>query len=176
MTAARRGPRRIPTGLLVDARPRHDARGYKSPYVRVVSIVDGSAIMRARLEYSAWQFVAPTAEKETNVSLLEEGYAPRRFVVGDFTHIPGRAGRELLTLVYGLDDAYTPELVKRVLHNWVRMPLEQRWLLATWANDLGFGNVGDEGKGWRAAIYKLLSSDVSNHHSCPFYVSSDYFL
>lgn len=175
MTATRKGPRRIPTGLLVDARPRHDARGYKSPYVRVVSIVDGSAIMRARLEYSAWQFVAPTVEKETNVSLLEEGYAPRRFVPGSCTHIPGRAGRELLTLIYGLEEAYTDELVERVLHNWVRMPLEQRWLLATWANESGLGNVGDDGKGWRSAIYKLLSYDGSKHHSQPYCVSIDYF-
>ena len=109
----------------------------------------------AKVEISAnkWNRIAPTVTREFNRRLKEVEEPQGKFGTGQ-TLIEKRMGKELLVLLWAIENAVDKK-IPTALTNWLGLQPEERWWLYTMTNACT-GKVNDDGKGWREALYYAL--------------------
>lgn len=106
-----------------------------------------------------WQRVAPYIAQEFNFRLAKEGFKKYKWKVGQ-NPVHRLLGKELVVLLWALEDCKDERLVPIAIINWQGLRPEERWWLYGVTN-AATGKVSDR-QGWRMALkYALLENPVS---------------
>lgn len=103
--------------------------------------------------------IAPTLTFKFNNQLKEQGLSTSHFVKGD-NYLQKLYGKQLLLLVWAIEDTENPLEIKSAILNWNGFSQEEQWWLFTTINAAS-GKVDDR-YGWRLAIKQALISNPTN--------------
>lgn len=110
---------------------------------------------KARLSRHIWERIAQATKYEFNRRLKESNQAASTWKDGRH-QIPRSLGKELLLLVWAVEECLDVEQINIGIQNWAGLAPEERWWLFTMANAASNNSVG-EIRGWRKAISIALT-------------------
>jgi hypothetical protein len=115
------------------------------------------AAMRAVLPMAKWKLIQDALQMEFNQRLKVSGAKSSRFEKG-FNVLPRLFGKELLLLVWAIEDA-DPGLIPTAIRNWQGLKPEERWWLFTMTNAATGQAVRGRDRGWRKALRFALTEN-----------------
>ncbi len=106
---------------------------------------------RLRIEISKhkWGEVKPALTAEFNARLKKDKLKIGNFKSGDGTPVERLFGKEMMVLLWAIEDC-DPSLISTAVRNWKGLQPEERWWLYTMTN-AATGELHDR-KGWRKAL------------------------
>ena len=117
---------------------------------------------RLRIEISRykWSKVSADLTAEFNARLKKDKLKGGRFVGGG-TPVEKLFGKELMVLLWGIEDC-DPSVIPTAIRNWKGLMPEERWWLYTMTN-ASTGQLKDK-KGWRIALrYALCENPIDEN-------------
>ena len=117
---------------------------------------------RLRIEISRykWSKVSADLTSEFNARLKKDKLKTGRFIGGG-TPVEKLFGKELMVLLWGIEDC-DPSVIPTAIRNWKGLMPEERWWLYTMTN-ASTGQLKDK-KGWRIALrYALCENPIEEN-------------
>ena len=105
-----------------------------------------------------WDLVADAARTEFNRRGREQNTRNAQFRAGGYTYLHRLLGKELLVLVWALEEA-DPGNAPLIVQNWLGLRPEERWWLYTITNAATGHALNGKGKGWRKALRYALGEN-----------------
>lgn len=116
-------------------------------------------ILKFRISRYKWGKISKDVTAEFNGRLKKENKNTGRFLVGA-TPVEKLMGKELMVLLWGIEDC-DPAEIPKAIRNWKGLLPEERWWLYTMTN-ASTGQINDHGRGWRMALrYALCENPVT---------------
>lgn len=117
---------------------------------------------KAEISKHKWKLLEDTLRTEFNSRLKKQKLPAGRFVIGQ-TSIERLFGKELLVLVWAVEDC-DPASMPKAICNWWGLAPEERWWLYTMTN-AATENIDDR-RGWRKALrYALCANPIDEQRS-----------
>lgn len=109
--------------------------------------------IKAEISTEKWGGIKEEVQKEFNTRLKKKKIASGKFVIG---HTPLNLlfGKELLVLVWAMEEVEEEKEIKNAIRNWLGLSPEERWWLYTVTNATTGGR--DDRRGWRKALRYAL--------------------
>lgn len=108
---------------------------------------------KACITLAQFERIAPTLTFKFNNQLKEQGLSASHFIKGD-NYLQKLYGKELLLLVWAIEDTEDPQEIKRAIQSWNGFSQEEQWWLCTIIN--AASGKTDDRFGWRLAIKKAF--------------------
>ncbi len=110
---------------------------------------------KAVITREQWSKISNALTYEFNRKLLQHGYHGGKWKTGT-NYVEKLIGKELLVLVWAMEDTSDTKEIARIIENWKALKPEERWWLYSMANS---SNDTPESKntGWRKALKIALS-------------------
>lgn len=123
-------------------------------------VIQKADVLRLRISRHKWSMLTKDLTSEFNSRLREKKIAAGKFVVGG-TPIERLFGKEMMVLLWGIEDC-DPSNVPTAVRNWKGLMPEERWWLYTTTN-ASTGGLKDK-KGWRTALrYALCENPIDEN-------------
>lgn len=116
-------------------------------------IVEKSDILRIEISRHKWNKINPELTTEFNTRLKKDKTKIGRFAIGTGTPVEKLFGKEMMVLLWGIEDC-DPSVIPTAIRNWKGFMPEERWWLYTMTN-ASTGQIKDK-KGWRIALRHAL--------------------
>jgi hypothetical protein len=114
-------------------------------------------ILRIEISKHKWNKVSADLTAEFNARLKKDKIKIGKFTVSG-TPVEKLFGKELMVLLWGIEDS-DPSVIPTAVRNWKGLMPEERWWLYTMTN-ASTGHIHDK-KGWRIALrYALCENPV----------------
>jgi hypothetical protein len=121
-------------------------------------VLDAADVLRLEISKHKWAEVKTALMMEFNARLKKEGLKTGKFAANGGTPVERLFGKELMVLLWAIEDS-DPSLISTAVRNWKGLMPEERWWLYTMAN-AATGGLTDR-KGWRKALrYALCENPV----------------
>ncbi len=114
---------------------------------------------KAEISRHKWKMMEDALQMEFNARLKKQKLPPGRFPAKGQIPLEKLLGKELLLLVWAVEDC-DPSVIETAIRNWRGLSPEERWWLFTMTNAAS-GGIGDR-RGWRKAIRYALSENPIN--------------
>ena len=115
-------------------------------------------VLRLEISRHKWGGVKNALTAEFNARLKKDGLRIGKFVSSGGTPVERLFGKEMMVLLWGIEDC-DPTVISTAVRNWKGLLPEERWWLYTMTN-AATGSFGDR-KGWRKALrYALCENPV----------------
>ncbi|MDR1642518.1 MAG: DUF3780 domain-containing protein [Clostridiales bacterium] len=111
--------------------------------------LEDSDVLRIEISKHKWGEVKLALINEFNARLKKEGLKVGKFAATGGTPIERLFGKEMMVLLWGIENA-DPSYIPTAIRNWRGLMPEERWWLYTMTN-AATGNINDK-TGWRAAL------------------------
>jgi hypothetical protein len=134
-------------------------------------ILDSADVLRIEISKHKWGEVKTALTTEFNARLKKDGLKIGKFPVVGGVPVERLFGKEMMVLLWAIEDA-DPSNISTAVRNWKGLMPEERWWLYTMTN-AATGELKDR-RGWRKALmYALCENPVieSRQHS----LFDDYF-
>jgi len=118
---------------------------------------------RCRLKSGKWKMIENEVRAEFNRRLKERDVRSAVFKKSGFTHVHRLLGKELLVLVWAIEEA-DPGTIDTALNNWLGLRPEERWWLYTITNAATGHALRHRGIGWRKALRFALTENPATAH------------
>lgn len=105
-----------------------------------------------------WDLIADAARTEFNRRGREHNTRSAQFKASGYTYLHRLLGKELLVLVWALEDA-DPAVAPLIVQNWLGLRPEERWWLYTITNAATGHALNGKNKGWRRALKYALGEN-----------------
>ena len=123
-------------------------------------IISRKDVLKFKISRYKWSKISKDVAAEFNARLKKDNKSMGRFVSGG-TPIEKLMGKELMVLLWGIEDC-DPSEIPKAIRNWKGLLPEERWWLYTMTN-ASTGNINDSRRGWRMALrYALCENLVTN--------------
>ena len=123
-------------------------------------------VLRLEISRHKWGLICREVANEFNVRLKERRLAVGRFTNGDGTAVEKMFGKEMMVLLWGIEDC-DPSNIPTAIRNWRGLMPEERWWLYTMTN-ASTGKIKDK-RGWRTALhYALCENPVREDNQLRF--------
>lgn len=119
--------------------------------------IHADVVERCALARPIWAALADEVRGEFNQRLKEKQLSTSRWKIGE-NRVERLLGKELLVLVWALEQQTDTSAVATALRNWQGLKPEERWWLTT-MTAAATGKREDAGKGWRKALYYILAEN-----------------
>lgn len=124
--------------------------------------VYGEDQAKAEISKHKWKLLEDTLRTEFNNRLKKQNMPTGRFTIGQTT-VERLLGKELLVLVWAVEDC-DPASVPKAICNWLGLSPEERWWLYTMTN-AATGKIDDR-EGWRKALrYALCDNPIDEQRN-----------
>jgi hypothetical protein len=129
--------------------------------------LDPADVLRIEVSKHKWNKVKAALTAEFNSRLKKDGLKNGRFpAVGGGTPVERLFGKEMMVLLWGIEDS-DPSVIPTAIRNWKGLLPEERWWLYTMTN-AATGGLKDK-KGWRTALrYALCENPVVERQTSIF--------
>lgn len=122
-------------------------------------------LLRIEISKHKWSKVSAELSAEFNARLKKEKLKTGKFVTGG-TPLEKLFGKELMVLLWGIEDS-DPTVIPTAIRNWKGLMPEERWWLYTMTN-ASTGQIKDK-KGWRIALrYALCENPIKENPQISF--------
>ena len=122
--------------------------------------LERSDILRIEISKHKWNKISGDLTTEFNVRLRKDKIKVGKFVIGG-TPVEKLFGKELMVLLWGIEDC-DPSVIPKAITNWKGLMPEERWWLYTMTN-ASTGHIKDK-KGWRTALrYALCENPIEEN-------------
>lgn len=105
-----------------------------------------------------WELIADAARTEFNRRGREHNTRNAQFRANGYTYLHRLLGKELLVLVWAMEEA-DPGNAPLIVQNWLGLRPEERWWLYTITNAATGHAINGKGKGWRKALRYALGEN-----------------
>ncbi|MDR2176259.1 MAG: DUF3780 domain-containing protein [Synergistaceae bacterium] len=119
-------------------------------------------VLRLEISRHKWGKVKAALTAEFNARLKKEGLKTAKFAASGGTPVERLFGKELMVLLWAIEDS-DPSMISTAVRNWKGLMPEERWWLYTMTNAATGGRT--DRKGWRKALrYALCENPVVERH------------
>jgi hypothetical protein len=121
-------------------------------------VLNDADVLRLEMSKHKWAGVKSALTAEFNARLKKEGLKTAQFAANGGTPVERLFGKELMVLLWAIEDC-DPSVISTAVRNWKGLMPEERWWLYTMTN-AATGKLTDR-KGWRKALrYALCENPV----------------
>ena len=121
-------------------------------------VLDGADVLRIEISRHKWNEVKTALTTEFNTRLKKDGLKIGKFPAVGGAPIERLFGKEMMVLLWAIEDA-DPSNISTAVRNWKGLMPEERWWLYTMTN-AATGELKDR-RGWRKALmYALCENPV----------------
>lgn len=132
----------------------------------VEQVLERSDVLRLEISKHKWKLVKGDLAAEFNARLKKDAHKIGKFAAYGGTPVEKLFGKELMVLLWGIEDS-DPSVIPTAIRNWKGLMPEERWWLYTMTN-ASTGHMKDK-KGWRAALrYALCENPVIERQTMLF--------
>lgn len=124
---------------------------------------DPHSSFRCLLKAVKWKLIERDVRAEFNRRMKERNVRSATFKKGGFTHLHRLLGKELMVLVWAIEEA-DPGTIETAIHNWLGLRPEERWWLYTITNAATGHALHHRGIGWRKALRFALTENPATAH------------
>ncbi len=111
-------------------------------------VIQRGDVLRLQISRHKWSQLQKDFTAEFNARLKEKKLSAGKFVIGG-TPVERLFGKEMMVLLWGIEDC-DPSNIPTAVRNWKGLMPEERWWLYTTTN-ASTGGLNDK-KGWRTAL------------------------
>lgn len=109
-----------------------------------------------------WDYIADVVKDEFNQRLRQKEQKAWKWKVSGITSVSRLFGKELVLLLWAIEDA-DPGTIPKAIRNWKGLTPEERWWMFTMTNAATGHALQGKGKGWRKAVrYALTENPISS--------------
>lgn len=124
------------------------------------SLTESNSPCKCLLPKLKWDMISGEVRNEFNRRLREMKQPNANYNTKGFSYFHRLLGKELLVLVWAIEDA-DPGTIGLAIQNWLGLRPEERWWLYTITNAATGHALNGKGKGWRRALrYALTENPV----------------
>ena len=128
--------------------------------------------LRLNISKHKWKMIKDTLTAEFNARLKKEGLRIGKFAASGGTPIERLFGKEVMVLLWAIEDC-DPSLISTAVRNWKGLMPEERWWLYTMTN-AATGELHDK-KGWRKALrFALCENPVVDRQQMTLFEDLEY--
>lgn len=122
--------------------------------------LEKSDILKIEISKYKWNKISTDITSEFNKRLKKDKIKTGKFTIGG-TPVEKLFGKELMVLLWGIEDS-DPSVIPKAIRNWKGlMPEERRWLYTM--TNASTGHIKDK-KGWRIALrYALCENPIEEN-------------